>query len=130
MKVIEGTTVFKLNLYFVTVVKLNLELQHQMELQYFDPEYWGNKTAQNVFSNSSVKSLHNGQLDAHLFYFTICLLQSSTSFEHYMLIIKRMNCTDAASGIVLSVSGRPVHRLRENCSAILSQPVHWTATDW
>ena len=30
-----------------------------------------------------------------------------------MLIIRRLNCTDAASGNVLSVSGRPVHRLRE-----------------
>jgi hypothetical protein len=27
-----------------------------------------------------------------------------------MLIIRRLNCIDAASGIVLSVSGRPVHR--------------------
>jgi hypothetical protein len=26
-----------------------------------------------------------------------------------MLIIRRLNCIDAASGIVLSVSGRPVH---------------------
>jgi len=34
------------------------------------------------------------------------------------------NCVDAASGIVLSVSGRSVHRLRENCGAVLSQPVH------
>ena len=31
-----------------------------------------------------------------------------------MLIIRRLNCIDAASGIVLSVSGRPVHRLGEN----------------
>jgi hypothetical protein len=30
-----------------------------------------------------------------------------------MLIIRRMNCTDAASGIVLSVSARPVHKLNE-----------------
>jgi hypothetical protein len=41
-----------------------------------------------------------------------------------MLIIRRMNCIDAASGIVLSVSGHPVHRLGENCGAVLSQPVH------
>jgi len=46
-----------------------------------------------------------------------------------MLIIGRLKCIDAASGIVLSVIGRPVHRLRENCSAVLSQPVHRTATD-
>ena len=55
-------------------------------------------------------SLDNEQLDAHLLYFTIRPLQSSTCFEHYMLIIRRLNCIDAASGIVLSVSGRPVHR--------------------
>ena len=59
-------------------------------------------------------SLDNDQLDAHLLYFTIRPLQSSTCFEHYMLIIRRSNCIDAASGIVISVSGRPVHRLREN----------------
>jgi len=29
------------------------------------------------------------------------------------------NCIDAASGIVLSVSGHSVHRLRENCKALL-----------
>ena len=54
-------------------------------------------------------SLDNDQLDAHLLYFTTRPLQSSTCFEHYMLIIRRLNCTDAASGIVFSVSDRPVH---------------------
>ena len=56
--------------------------------------------------------LGNDQRDAHLLYFTIYLLHSSTCFEHFMLIISIMslNCIDAASGIVLSVSGRPVHR--------------------
>ena len=63
-------------------------------------------------------------------YFTIHLLQSSTCFEHYMLTIRRLNCTDAASGIILSVSGRPVQSLGENCRAVLSQTVHRTATDW
>ena len=58
-------------------------------------------------------SVDNGQLDAHMLYFTIRSLQSSTCFEHYMLIIRRLNCIDAASCIVLSVSGRPVRRLRE-----------------
>ena len=52
-----------------------------------------------------------------LVYFTICLLYSSACFKHYILIIRRLNWIAAASGIVLSVSGRPVHRLRENCSA-------------
>ena len=54
-------------------------------------------------------SLDNDQLDAYLLYFTISPLQSSTCFEHSMLNIRRLNCIDAASGIVLSVSGRPVH---------------------
>ena len=75
------------------------------------------------------QALDNDQLGAHLLCFTIRPLQSSTCFEHYMLIIRRLNCIDAASGIVLSVSGHPVHRLRENCGAVLSQPVHRTVTD-
>ena len=45
-------------------------------------------------------SLDNDQLDAHLLYFTIRPLQSPTCLEHYMLIIRRLNCIDAASGIV------------------------------
>jgi len=55
--------------------------------------------------------LGNDQPDAHLLYFTIRLLCSSTCFEHYMLIIRRLNCTDAASGIVLSVSGHQEQRV-------------------
>ena len=58
--------------------------------------------------------LDNDQLDAYSLYFTIRPLQSSTCFERYMLIIRRLNYIDAASGIVLSVSGLPVHRLRES----------------
>ena len=42
----------------------------------------------------------NDQLDTHLLYFTTHLLWSSTCFEHYMIIIRRLNCIDAASGIV------------------------------
>ena len=57
--------------------------------------------------------LDNDQRDAHLLYFTVYLLHSSTCFEHYMPIIRRLNCIDAASGIVLSVNGRPMHRLGE-----------------
>ena len=34
--------------------------------------------------------LDNNQLDAHLLYFTIRPLQSSTCFEHYLLIIRRL----------------------------------------
>ena len=44
--------------------------------------------------------LDNDQLDAHLLYFTVRPLQSSTCFEHYVLIIRKRNCIDAASGIV------------------------------
>ena len=40
------------------------------------------------------------QLDIQLLDFTIRLLFSSTCFEHYILIIMRLNCIDAASGIV------------------------------
>ena len=72
--------------------------------------------------------LDNDQRDAHLLYFTIYLLHSSTCFEHCMLIIMWLNCIDATSGIVLSVIGRPVHRLGEN--SVPSQPVHRTATYW
>ena len=44
--------------------------------------------------------LDNDQLNTKLLYFTIRLLWSSTCFEHYVLIIMRLNCIDAASGIV------------------------------
>jgi len=45
--------------------------------------------------------LDNDKLDTHLLYFTIRLLQSSICFEHYMFIIRMLNCIGAASGIVL-----------------------------
>ena len=59
-------------------------------------------------------SLDNDQLDAHLLYFTICPLQTATCFKNSMLIIRKLNFIDAASGIIRSVSGRSVHRLKEN----------------
>ena len=68
-------------------------------------------------------SLDKDQLDAHLFYFILQYVHynplhvSSINAHH-----QEVNCIDAASGIVLSVSGLSVHRLRENCSAVLSQP--------
>ena len=64
----------------------------------------------------TVKGFDVDQIDANLLYFTIRPLQSSTCF---VLIIRRLNCIDAASGIVL---------LREN--SVPSQPVHRTGTDW
>jgi len=44
--------------------------------------------------------LDNDQRDTHLLYFTVRLFHSSTCFKHYMLIIRRLNCIDATSGIV------------------------------
>ena len=76
--------------------------------------------------------LGNDQLDTQLLYFTISLLWSSTCFEHYMLIIRSVNCIDAASGIVtLSkwLSGAQVEReLREiddsrSCINTIQPPV-------
>ena len=61
--------------------------------------------------------LDNDQLDAQLLYFTIHPLQSSTCFEHYMLIIRRLNALMQHLVSSLSVSGRSVRRLRQNCSA-------------
>ena len=45
--------------------------------------------------------LGNDQLDTQLLYFTIRLSCSSTCFENYLLIIRRLNCIDTASGIVI-----------------------------
>ena len=56
--------------------------------------------------------LGNDQLDTQLLDFTIRLLRSSTCFEHYMLIIRRMNCIDAASGIVTLSKWPSGRRLR------------------
>ena len=53
-------------------------------------------TIQSVFSTVQFirrtfkLSLDNDQLDAHLLYFTISPLYSSTCFKHYMLIIRRL----------------------------------------
>ena len=44
--------------------------------------------------------LRNDQPDTQFRYSTIGLLLSSKCFEHYMLIIRRLNCIDAASNIV------------------------------
>jgi len=55
-------------------------------------------------------NLDNDQLDAHLLYLTIRPLESSICFKQYMIIIRRLNCIDAVSGIVRSASGGLVHR--------------------
>ena len=54
-----------------------------------------------LFTVHLIIILDNDQREAHLLYFTIHLLHSSTCFEHYMLIIRRLNFIDTASGIVL-----------------------------
>ena len=59
-------------------------------------------------------NLDKDQLDAQFFYFILQYIHnnplhvSSINAHH-----QEVNCIDAASGIVLSVSGRPVHMLRE-----------------
>ena len=85
-----------------------------------------------VVEKTSTRILDNDQLDTHLFYFTICLLHSSTCFEHYMPVIRRLNCIDAASGIVtLSKwpSGAQVERelLRPVRFAAHRQPLCWNS---
>ena len=74
-------------------------------LKFHTLSIWGRHLESPFSPNASGASkffipLDNDQLDTHLLYFTIRLLQSSTCFEHYMLIIRRLNCIDAASGIV------------------------------
>jgi len=50
----------------------------------------------------------------HKILFIVSLLYASTCFEHYVLIIRRSKLYYTASGIVIPVDGRPVHRLRED----------------
>jgi len=45
-----------------------------------------------------------------------------------MLIIRRLNCIDVASAIVLSVSGYPVHRSREKWFS-LNLCIGWPLTE-
>jgi len=54
------------------------------------------------------------QLDAQNPCFIISLLCASTCFEHYVLIIRRSKFYYTASGIITSVGGHFVHRLRED----------------
>ena len=109
-----------LRIFIFLIVSSVFTMSHKHRIQFFlvyvaTPR--GLIVQYSVYKNAMFKShklyaesLDNDQIDAHLLYFTIHLLPSSTCFKHYMLIIRRLNCIDAASGIVLSVSGRPVHR--------------------
>ena len=45
-------------------------------------------------------------------------INASKCFEHYVLIIMRLNLYSTASGIITPVGGRPVHRLREACNKL------------
>ena len=92
------------------------------------------ETAQNLHRSSQVSVsfpepncflLGNDQLDAQLLDFTIRLLCSSTCFEHYMLIIRRLNCINAASGIVTFSkwqSGAQVERELQSSSLSTCEP--------
>ena len=60
-----------------------------------------------------------------------CFVLQYVYYNH--LHVSSIICSSSGGWIVLmhlvsslSVSGRPVHRLRENCRAVLSQPVHRT----
>jgi len=96
----------------------------QLEVQEDGAEAQGSTKPAQTRCAATARFLDNDQLDAHFLYFTVRPLQSFTCFKNYMIIIRGLNCIDAASGIVLSVSGRPVHRLR-----VLFQLVQLTATD-
>ena len=50
------------------------------------------------------------QLNAQNLCFKISLLNASTCFQHYALIIRRSKLYYTASGIITPVGGRPVHR--------------------
>ena len=64
-------------------------------------------------------NLGNDQIDTQLLYFTVRLLCPSTCFEHYMLIIRKLKCIDAASDIVTLSKWLPGAQV-ENCSAVLN----------
>jgi len=52
----------------------------------------------------------------HKIFFYNCLLYASTCFELYVLIIRRSKLYYTAAGIITTVGGRLVHRLREDCA--------------
>ena len=76
-------------------------------------------------------TLDNDQLDAQIVFNTFITIL-------YMYMFWAISCSSSGCQIVLtqhlvsslSVSDRPVHRLRKNCLIVLSQPVHRTFTYW
>ena len=104
---------FLLSLVTSSILGPNILLNNlspRSSLPPYVPAWWSIRTYILIFTTFI---LDNDQRDVHLLYFTIYFLHSSTCLEHYVIIIRRWNCIDAASGIVFSVSGRPVHRLGE-----------------
>jgi len=75
-------------------------------------------------------NLANDQLDAQMFNTIITIL--------YMYMFRAISCSSSGGKIVsiqhlvpsFSVSDLLMHRLRKNCFAVLSQPVHRTVTYW
>ena len=54
----------------------------------------------------------------HKICFKISLFHASTCFEHHVLIVRRSKLYYTASGIITPIGGRPVRRLREDCSPL------------
>ena len=81
-----------------------------LKLQSVSRRHWTCAEGDNV----NQTSLDNDQLDAHLLYFTIRPLQSSTCFEHYMLIIRRL--------IAL------VQHLVSSCQSVAVQCTDWDSS--
>jgi len=54
------------------------------------------------------------QINEKNYCFVISLLYATTCFEHYVIITRRSKLYYTASGIIIPVGGRPVHRLRED----------------
>jgi hypothetical protein len=63
-------------------------------------------------------TLVNDQLEAPLFYFVILLLQSLHVSSNVVLIIRRSNYTNAASGVVNLLGGLPVCRSTSTSTSI------------
>ena len=52
------------------------------------------------------------------FCFTVSLFHAFTCFEQHVLIVRRSKLYYTASDIITPIGGRPVHRLREDCSPL------------
>jgi len=59
------------------------------------------------------------QLETQNFCFTISLFYISTCFEQHVVIIRRSKLYYTASGIITSIGGRPVQRLRDGTATYM-----------